>query len=134
VSRSGYSDDYEGSEANVYRGAVTSAIRGKRGQAFIREMLAAFDALPSKQLADDTLVAGENVCAMGAVALARGVDVSQVNAYDRHEVGSVFGIAESMAAEIAYENDECGRPGETAEERFVRMREWARSNLRELSP
>lgn len=131
MSRSGYSDDCDGSEGYLYRGAVASAIRGKRGQAFIREMLAAFDALPAKQLAEDTLVTGDNVCAMGAVALARGVDVSKVNAYDRREVGSVFGIAGVMAAEIAFENDENGEPCETPEQRFVRMREWARSNLHE---
>jgi hypothetical protein len=131
VSRSGYSDDCE--NLGLYRASVDRAVRGKRGQAFIRKMLAAFDALPDKRLAADTLVTGENVCAMGAVALAQGIDVSKINAHKRREVGRVFNIAPSMAAEIAYENDE-GDSGESPEERFVRMHEWARSNLREPSP
>jgi hypothetical protein len=132
MSRSGYSDDFSGSELGLYRASVERAIGGKRGQKFLREMLVAFDALPIKRLAEDTLVTGENVCAMGAVALARGVDVSEVSPEDRDEVGRVFDIAPSMAAEIAYMNDECGG-GESDEDRFVRMREWARRQLREES-
>ncbi len=36
MSRSGYQDDCEG--LNLYRGTVRRAIRGKRGQAFLREL------------------------------------------------------------------------------------------------
>lgn len=39
-----------------WRGAVASAIRGKRGQAFLREMLAALDAMPEKRLIAGSLV------------------------------------------------------------------------------
>lgn len=59
MSRSGYSDDYDGDNWDLirWRGAVTSAIRGKRGQAFLREALAALDAMPEKQLIAGDLVA-----------------------------------------------------------------------------
>jgi len=47
MSRSGYSDDCDDQWSLIcWRGAVKSAIRGKRGQAFLKEMLAALDALP----------------------------------------------------------------------------------------
>ena len=57
MSRSGYVDDMCDEWALIrYRGAVKSAIRGKRGQAFLREMLAALDAMPEKRLISGALV------------------------------------------------------------------------------
>ena len=46
MSRSGYSDDYEPSNIAMWRGQVASAMRGKRGQAFLRELIEALDAFP----------------------------------------------------------------------------------------
>jgi hypothetical protein len=45
MSRSGYSDDLDPLALGRWRGRVASAMRGKRGQAFLREMLAAMDAM-----------------------------------------------------------------------------------------
>ena len=39
MSRSGYCDELEQSELAMWRGQVASAIRGKRGQAFLVELL-----------------------------------------------------------------------------------------------
>lgn len=57
MSRSGYSDDLDSWSMIRWRGAVTSATRGARGQAFFREMLAALDAMPEKKLIADDLEA-----------------------------------------------------------------------------
>ena len=47
MSRSGYSDDIDDNWAHImWRGRVASSIRGKRGQAMLRELLAALDAMP----------------------------------------------------------------------------------------
>ena len=46
MSRSGYGDDIGQWDLIRWRGAVQSAMCGKRGQAFLKEMLAALDALP----------------------------------------------------------------------------------------
>ena len=62
MSRSGYSEDCDGWALVRWRGAVKSAIRGQRGQAFLRELLAALDAIPDKRL-----IAEELVDAQGAV-------------------------------------------------------------------
>lgn len=59
MSRSGYTEDCDGWDLIRWRGAVASAIRGKRGQAFLREALAALDAMPEKQLISHDLVAFE---------------------------------------------------------------------------
>jgi hypothetical protein len=57
MSRSGYCEDMDDQWAHIrWRGAVTSAIRGRRGQAFLREMLAALDAMPEKRLVAGALV------------------------------------------------------------------------------
>ncbi len=41
MSRSGYDDNYDDEAlCNLWRGAVERAIKGKRGQAFLREMRA----------------------------------------------------------------------------------------------
>lgn len=131
MSRSGYTDDYMGWDLIRWRGAVASAIRGKRGQGFLREMLAAMDSLPQPRLIAHELVteAGE-CCAIGSVALRRGMDVSAIDDTEREEVAAAFGIAEAMAAEIAFVNDEAAwGPPETPEARFTRVRSWIVSNL-----
>lgn len=136
MSRSGYVDDWDDNNSiNLYRGTVTRALRGKRGQAFLLEMLLALDAMPVKELVAEAIVRdSEHVCAMGAVAVARRLDVSAIDMEDGGEVGAVFGIARAMACEIAYENDECGRPKETPAERWTRMRAWVASEIRTEAP
>jgi len=127
VSRSGYTDDYETIE--LYRRTVLNAVRGKRGQAFLRDLLAALDAMPSKRLIPHELVneSGE-VCAIGSLGVQRGVDMSQIDALDRDSVAKAFGIAPSLAAEIEYLNDEWHAP-ETPEQRWARMRRWVERML-----
>jgi hypothetical protein len=136
MSRSGYSDDCE--NPGLWRGAVNRAITGKRGQAFLREMAAALDAMPAKELVADVIVDNGAACAIGSVALARRMDVSELgDGSDSTLVADRFGIASALAAEIAYENDECGesyRDGrmrhETPAERWTRMRAWVDRHLK----
>lgn len=106
MSRSGYSDCLDNWSLIRWRGAVSSAVRGARGQAFLREMREALDALPEKRLIADELVApsGE-VCAIGAVCVARGLDTEGVDLTDAEQVGNLVGIARAMAAEIEFIND-----------------------------
>lgn len=128
MSRSGYSDDFDGGDWAMicYRGAVASAMRGRRGQAFLRDLLAALDALPQPRLIADELQQDGEVCAIGAVGRMRGVDMTGMEAENIERVASVFGIADAMAREIVYANDrECAYwIDETPEERFKRMRDW----------
>lgn len=74
MSRSGYSYDCNGWELIRWRGAVASAIRGKRGQEFLRQLLAALDALPNKRLIRDELVTKDGeVCAIGILPSSKGL-------------------------------------------------------------
>jgi hypothetical protein len=132
MSRSGYSDDLHQGELNRYRANVERAIGGKRGQAFLREMATALDAMPVKELiANDVVRSDQSVCAIGSVALARGMNVAELDVHDRHDVAKAFGVAPALAAEIAFMNDDdFGYSSETPEARWKRMREWVTANLR----
>ncbi len=50
MSRSGYVDDIDNLALINWRGAVKSAIQGKRGQAFLRALVDALDAMPETSL------------------------------------------------------------------------------------
>jgi hypothetical protein len=133
MSRSGYADDYTDDDNSVYlyRGAVESALRGRRGQAFLKEMLAAMDALPEKKLIAHDLEKEGAVCAIGSVGKARGLDMSKLDPEDPETVAATFGIAPAMAREIVFENDDewFSTGSETPEHRFERVRRWIESKL-----
>jgi hypothetical protein len=156
---------------------VKNSIRGKRGQRFLKEMLAVLDAMPVKrliahELATDghesldgyydwdknpepgdigvvycemgAIVGGDElinpstgkpirvgeVCAIGSVGKARGVDMSPLNPEDTEGVAAFFDIADPLAREIFYLNDEYNCQ-ETPEQRWVRMRAWVASAIKE---
>lgn len=107
MSRAQYDDCLDSWDLIRWRGAVAQATRGARGQAFLREMLAALDAMPEKRLIRNELVRADGaVCALGAVACARGLDASKIEPEEPEQVAGAFGIAPALAREIAYENDE----------------------------
>lgn len=144
MSRSGYSDDSDDDWAMIrYRGAVASAIRGKRGQKLLREALAALDAMDDKRLAHGNMTEVDGCrCALGVVAHGRGLEEAAARLdeiyemdpegeYYPREVAKVFDIAEALAREIVFINDELwyGSP-ETPEQRFRRVRNWLVENIK----
>lgn len=129
MSRSGYSDDGDNQWSFIcWRGAVASALRGKRGQAFLNEMMAAMDALPEKKLIRDDLEAEGAVCAIGSVGQARGLDMSELDPHEPETVAKAFGIPHTLACEIVYMNDERFYR-ETPEARFDAMRKWIKDEI-----
>jgi hypothetical protein len=122
MSRSGYSDDYDGS-IDLYRQAVHRATTGHRGQYLLTKLRAALDAMPAKRLITDAIKdeAGD-VCALGALD-------PNCKGYDAEDLAAHFNIARSLAAEICYENDESWRRNETPEQRWTRMRAWVESQI-----
>jgi hypothetical protein len=153
MSRAGYYDDDDPLAMGRWRAAVRSAMRGKRGQAFFKEALAALDAMPDKRLIagylvvdgdqipygdkPDIIVGADElvdrqgvpmpmgaVCLLGAVGQARGLDMTDLDPEDIETVAPTFGLADAMTREIVYWNDEGGDRGETPEQRWKRMRAW----------
>jgi len=146
MSRSGYHDDCEQWQLICWRGAVNSALRGKRGQAFLIELRDALDALPEQKLCvHDFQRPDGTCCAIGSVGKARGIDMTGMDpegATDSGQLTEMFDIANAMVREIEYMNDDDGvwwsqRKGESIAEhydrmdikRWTRMREWVEKQL-----
>lgn len=109
-------------------------MRGKRGQLLLRDLLAALDAMPEKSLIAHELQQDGEVCALGACGVHRGMDMSSLNPEEPKNVARAFDIAEPMAREIAYMNDEYGDHNESCEKRWQRMRDWVASKIKEPAP
>jgi hypothetical protein len=133
MSRSDYTDDLNEACLNVWRGAVASALRGKRGQRLLRELLAALDAMPSKRLISGELVQDDgDVCALGAVGQRLGLPIAGLDPDEYDVVAKTFGVAQAMVREIAWVNDEAHEwtmdagtwRRVTPEERWTRVRAW----------
>ena len=134
MSRSGYSDDNE--NIAMWRGMVASAIRGKRGQQFLKELIASLEAMPEKKLIKNELVtATGEVCALGCVGQARGLDMTKFDPDEDPEflaeqLGKAFNIAPCLAQEVQYLNDEWNYSW-TPEQRWAAVHKWAQENLKE---
>lgn len=131
MSRSGYTDDCDGWALIRWRGAVNSAIRGKRGQAMLREMLEALDAMPVKRLIADDLVRGGEYCAIGVLGAKRGIKMDDIDPYDQEKIALRFDIAQALAQEIAFVNDEVWMTRHaTPEARWQEVRDWVATQIK----
>lgn len=140
MSRANYSDDLDNWAMIKWRGAVTSATRGKRGQQLLMELAEAMDAMPVKELITNELEADGSYCALGVVGAKRGMDLKAIDPEDSEKVAKEFNVAEALAREIVYINDECpvnhklvdGKwiyARETPAERWTRVRAWVAAQL-----
>ena len=134
MSRHGYIDDIDNWQLIMWRGRVTSAIRGKRGQKLLKELRDALDAMPDKRLVAGELQTKEgDVCALGCVGVARGYDLTELDPEQDNDVlANKLDIAECLVREIEYENDDFACYPHTADDdkkRWKHMREWVESNI-----
>ena len=133
MSRSLYSDD--GEFLDLYRQAVESAIKGKRGQRFLRKLGDALDAMPVKRLITDELVTADGeVCALGCLGLAQNLPMVGVNPEAHGLLSRIFNVAPSLIREVEFENDDHDHwsdASDNPEVRWYRMRRWVTSNLTE---
>jgi hypothetical protein len=155
MGRHGYSDDGDWDTALYIAqcGAVKKAIEGFRGQAFLQELRRALDAMPKKELIHGELVEGENVCALGAIGLARGTNLQPVQDFIAHEkaeygddwdycgdleyihdkLAELLDITPTLAREVMYANDEGAgylpSSAEPPDRRWQRMRNWVERHI-----
>ncbi len=140
MSRSGYSCNLIPWDLIRWRGAVNSAMRGRRGQSFLRKLIAALDSLPDKRLISTNFQSDCGVCALGAVAQANDLDVADLepaedaydNEVDQDMVAERFGIARALACETMFVNDEahCYRTDvDQDQHRWQVVRNWAQAAL-----
>lgn len=136
MNRSHYIDDIDSQEAQWalirWRGAVKSAIRGKRGQAVLRELRDALDAMPNKRLIEGELHEDGEYCALGALAKYRGWIPPDLDMEDPDaplELAAFLNMTEALTKEVMFENDEGGHIPQTPEERWQRMRRWTEKQI-----
>lgn len=129
--RSGYNEDGDNWAVIRWRGAVASSLRGKRGQLFLQDAARVLDALPEHKLTEGEFEYSGEYCLLGAVAVSRGIDVSELDYEDAQGVAEKFNISEAMAREIMHENDNCvwDINGEhQGAKRWLLMRDWVNRN------
>jgi len=154
MSRHGYIDYDDGDiSPGLWAGILASATRGKRGQKFFVELLAALDAMPVKELhahVFDDPNEGK-VCALGALARVKGVDTTKFDPDDDYAASVLarkFDVADCLTREAIYANDEGFRQRfirldhhrdhgvhwayvlERPDERWQRMRDWVASRIK----
>ncbi len=119
MSRHGYSCDLGNWEWIKWRGQVTSSIRGKRGQRFLREMADALDEMEEKRLIRGDLIKEGECCALRSVAKRRGRSdlVNETNDLLAVE----FGVTEQLVREVEFVNDDFFG---SEEDRWREVRSW----------
>lgn len=129
----------------LYAQATKNALKGKRGQAALKELEEALLAMPEKRLIEGGLCDNAGgVCAVGAMAVHRQVKAGLMTREDAMtmiatkygddfhatlEVGrEVLGLLGCVAVEFAYVNDEeaCAS---TPEDRYDIVLNWVREQI-----
>ncbi len=134
------SDDYyepwmEGQAA----GALRSAIRGRRGQRLLRDLIAGLDALPVPELSAGSLEDPETgcVCALGAVRLHRGkqnvpLDFDPTDDdIDWRWLAKPFDISQTLSHAVVSANEYADKRNDedSRRRRWKDVRAWAVSHL-----
>ncbi|HET8627028.1 MAG TPA: hypothetical protein VFL91_06395 [Thermomicrobiales bacterium] len=135
-------DDEGGIPAALWEHNLRRALTSKRGLATLRDLEAALLALPEKKLiAGDMAYPSGAVCAVGAYSLykrlQRGEDreaallslCSREGPYETALEGQRYGMAYTLAWEIAERNDEIYGGAYTEEGRYQEMLAWVRRQL-----
>jgi hypothetical protein len=113
-----HEDDDDDGRFNLFHGNLKRSLRGKKGQAALRELESVLLAMPDKALWSGVFVepSGE-VCALGAVAVARKVAsglsldealsvCADVDPDESEDAGVALGFPALVSQAIVWENDE----------------------------
>ena len=131
--------DYEPWMEGQAAGAMQRAIRGRRGQRLLRDLIDGLDALPVPELAAGALEDPETgcVCAFGAVRLQRGADAVPLSFdptdpdIDWRYLAKPFDISETLANAVVSQNeyDSKSNGEQSRRRRWQSVRAWAVRNL-----
>lgn len=146
-----YECDGEGPPHEFWRQAARNALRGRKGQAVLRELREALLALSASRLLKGYFCHDGEVCALGALAkyrLERGQAIpatfgraqyTRLEEIERAEdvedeyttmyLGEKMGLKKTLAWAVAWENDEGGWDSDTPEQRYQRMSRWVEGQI-----
>tara|TARA_R110002153_G_scaffold9324_3_gene38608 strand:+ start:211 stop:636 length:426 start_codon:yes stop_codon:yes gene_type:complete len=140
MGRHGYNEgDGNNWQYIKWAGMTASAARGKRGQAMLRELLAALDAMPDKKLITRSVVDEDGCCCtVGALLKEKEVpyldklvaawEDEDILAEWNDDIAEDLDVSPVLLQEIEYANDEMGF-GESPSDRWFRMRAWVAGKL-----
>ena len=147
MSRVTVNEDMGLGENELWAANAERAIKGRKGQKFLREVEQALLALPEPRLIAGSFCLGGEVCLMGAAAVQRRIDAGMDRADALTEVEESFGgerdddgacvgrrelgLTFVLAWELAYLNDGDEYHGSnwTPEERYTRCLAWVRERI-----
>lgn len=162
MSRTEWDDDGGDYDYNIYGlqiGWALRALKGKKGQAALKELEAALLALPEKRLIAENFCKEGQVCVLGALALKRRLDVGMSDGVARKDIQQTYGLdpdpeeaisrarkdlglSRMFAIEVMEQNDkttgkwikEEGRYAPfTPQERYEHVLAWVRMQMKEQS-
>lgn len=145
-------DDYDQNfpnEGDLWNANLIRHMRGRAGQAVLRELREALLSLPEKRLINGRLADESGcVCTVGALAAHRGVSLKELadrikvdyegypfDEWDAEEAtlneGLRIGLKTGMVVRLASINDDTWGPGihETPEQRYERVLKWVESKI-----
>lgn len=153
MNRSGYCEEIDDNlELGRWRAQVASAIRGKRGQRLLLDLIQYMEAMPDKRIVREALKDDQGqMCLIGCALAARGAEFPE-NVDDYTDASFKLNVATQMIQEMFYINDQCVDrwvggdffevvPGVkhwlhvtyipvTDEERYQHVLDWCRANLK----
>ena len=93
--------------ANLLDANLRRAIEGKKGQEFLKKLLAALDAMELKELhTDDFKNKNGGLCAIGCYANHFKIRVDDLYSDDAFSISKRLGISKTLAFKIIFQNDE----------------------------
>lgn len=131
MSRFSYTEDEDfPGQFYLWQGNCDRSMRSKKGQTELKVLREALLALPEKRLLLEALHdEKDGVCAIGAYAKHKGVDILQCDPEDAtDEVGIDAGMPKMVAWKVVEMND-LMYDRETPEERYSKMLNWVESQL-----
>lgn len=132
-------DDCEYWQEGLSVGWLRNAIRGKRGQRLLRDLIKGLDSLPTPELSAGALEDPDTgcACALGVVRRVRGAenvplwfepDEEDIEPWD---LAGPFDIPVTLAWEVVQQNEWFSESNDeqTRRKRWKAVRDWAVSNL-----
>jgi hypothetical protein len=139
MSRLYFDDDWDYNVEGLQQGWLRSAIRGKRGQQFLRELVTALDALPTPELCCGALEDAQTgcCCAFGAVRRLRGPENVNLWFHPEEEdmspynLAEPFGVSNTLAWAVVQANEEMAESNteQARRRRWADVRAWAAGHL-----
>lgn len=138
--RISYTDDEEfGGQFALWQANCRRSLAGKKGQAALADLEAALLAMPDKRLIEGGLACNGDVCAVGALILARRVKGGELaedviedlenECDDTDVVAEESGIPTLVAWKLVEVNDITYDENYSEAERYEKVLAWVRSKL-----